>query len=336
MNSGQRVAVPGTNRIDWPGTFLVDAVRSDAPILLTAWLRPRAGGELDVARAMALATTAPASRIYDERAALQRRTTADDNDVELLRAYCASFAIDIIERHWRSVVMHGALSQLIEAFGATAGMYETSDKRRFRLRVGSLNVPPHIAAIVRGPFGIHQWPRSRALGPLHSHTVPLSARDVAERYRFPDADGSGQTVAVLQLRGEFRAADFAACMQAQNITAAVPTVKRVDNAELTHTIVTEKDVESAIDTQIVGALAPGARIVVYAAPDNERGVLDAIRTALFDEEYAPSILSISFGFPEHVWTPVALTILDELFTVAALLGVSVFCASGDKRCRNRR
>ncbi|MBV8118267.1 MAG: S53 family peptidase, partial [Candidatus Eremiobacteraeota bacterium] len=45
--------------------------------------------------------------------------------------------------------------------------------------------------------------------------------------------------------------------------------------------------------------------------------------------FAPSVLSISYGWPEHVWTPVALRILDELFTAAALLGVSVFCSSGD-------
>ena len=152
---------------------------------------------------------------------------------------------------------------------------------------------------------------------------------VASRYQFPDADGSGQTVAILQLRGTFKPDDFTKCMQVQGVSAKLPIVQRVDNAELTHDIETDKDVESAIDTQIVGALAPGAQIVVYAAPDDERGVLDAIRTALFDDENRPSILSISFGFPEHLWTPIALTILDELFTAAALLGVSVFCAAGD-------
>ena len=88
-------------------------------------------------------------------------------------------------------------------------------------------------------------------------------------------------------------------MQAQGVSAKLPLVKRVDDAELAHDLETEKDVESAIDTQIVGALAPGAQIVVYAAPDDERGVLDAIRTALFDDERRPSILSVSFGFPEQ-------------------------------------
>ena len=35
------------------------------------------------------------------------------------------------------------------------------------------------------------------------------------------------------------------------------------------------------------------------------------------------------AFLRKRWTPVALTILDELFTVAAVLGVTIFCASGD-------
>ncbi len=237
--------------------------------------------------------------------------------------------IDVVETHWRSVTLSGPISKLVEVFGATASIYELPDKRRFRHRSRSLHAPSEIAAMLRGPFGIHQWPRSRAIGTLQGHTTPLSSRDVATRYEFPDADGSGQTVGIVQLRGTFKPSDFAQCMAAQGVTAKLPIVKRVDNAELAHVEETEKDVESAIDSQIVGQLAPGARIVVYAAPDDERGVLDAVRAALFDDENRPSILSISFGFPEQLWTPVALTILDDLFTAAALLGVSVFCAAGD-------
>ncbi len=257
------------------------------------------------------------------------QTTSDPNDVDLLRRYCEKFGIEIVGTHWRSVVLRAPLEKSIGAFGAKAETYETPDKRRFRHRSESLHAPSEIAAILRGPFGIHQWPRSHAIGALHGEKTPLSAKEVAERYQFPDADGSGQTVGILQLRGTFKSDDFTTCMRAQGVAAKLPVVKRVDDAELTHGIETAKDVESAIDTQIIGALAPGAQIVVYAAPDDERGVLDAIRTALFDDERRPSILSISFGFPEQLWTPVALMILDELFTAAALLGVSIFCASGD-------
>ncbi len=329
MSATNLVPIPNTHRRAWPGTAHADDISSEADVLLTAWLRPQRGGELDLERARTLGATLPARRTYADRAALASQTGADSKDVELLQRYCSQFGIEIVATHWRSVVLRGSVRDAIRAFGATAAIYETPAKSRFRHRSESLHAPPEIAAILRGPFGIHQWPRSHAIGTLHGHTVPLGAADVAARYDFPGADGSGQTVGILQLRGTFKSDEFTQCMQAQGISAKMPVVKRVDDAELSHQIETEKDIESAIDAQIVGSLAPGAQIVVYAAPDDERGVLDAIRTALFDKEYAPSILSISFGFPEFLWTPVALEILDDLFTVAALLGVSIFCASGD-------
>ena len=330
MTADDLVPIPGTHRAVWPGTAPADEeLSADAGVLLTAWLRPRHGGELDVERAIRLGSTPPAQRAYDGRAELRARTDADPQDFERLRGYCAKVGIEVIGTHWRSVTMHGSIGTFVRAFGATAAIYEAPDKRRFRHRSHSLHAPREIAALLRGPFGIHQWPRSHAMGALHGETVPPAPSAIAQRYAFPDADGSGQTVAVLQLRGTFKPDDFVAGLNDAGVTAQLPVVVRVDNAELSHEIVTEKDIESAIDTQIVATLAPGARIVIYAAPDDERGVLDAIRTALFDEERAPSVLSISFGFPEYLWTPVALTILDELFTVAALVGVSVFCASGD-------
>ncbi|HLX26476.1 MAG TPA: S53 family peptidase [Candidatus Cybelea sp.] len=324
----ERVPIPHTHRAVWPGATPV-ADLSSAAAYVTAWLRPRRGGDLDVERAVQLGATPPAQRTYGDRAQLAETTGADPSDVELLRRYCSRLGIDVVASYWRHVTLTGPLDKLVKAFGATAGIYELQDKRRFRHRSQSLHAPPEIAAILHGVFGIHQWPRSHAIGQQQSHTVPPSATEIAARYAFPDSDGRGQTIAIVQLRGEFHAKDFAKCMDSQGVRAKTPIVKRVDNAELAHQIETEKDVESAIDTQVIGALAPGAQIVIYAAPDDERGVLDAIRHAVFDDEHKPSILSISFGFPEYLWTPAALAILNELFTVAALLGVTVFCASGD-------
>ncbi len=328
MTSPGLVPIAGTHRNVWPDATAVDAL-ADGDALLTAWLQPHKGGELDVARARRLGATPPAQRVYSSRAELLAETDADPNDVAALKTYCGKMGVDVVATHWRSVTLSGPIAKLVEVFGATASMYELPDKRRFRHRSESLHAPGEIAAILRGPFGIHQWPRSHAIGTLHGHTVGLSAKDVAARYQFPDGDGSGQTVGILQLRGTFATDDFSKCMSAQGVAVKLPIIKRVDNAELAHAEETEKDAESAMDTQIIATLAPGAQLVVYAAPDDERGVLDGIRAALFDDEHRPSILSISFGFPERLWTPVALTILGELFTAAALLGVSVFCAAGD-------
>lgn len=332
MATEDRVPIPGTQRVVWPNSVKAGPLASQADAQLTAWLRPRAGGELDLARARALGATPPAQRTYVDRAALHASTTADDGDVALLKSYCSRYGIAVVAQHWRSVVLSGPVENLIAAFDATAAIYEAPGKRRFRHRSESLHAPAEIARILRGPFGLHEWPRSHAMGalPTQTQTVPISAAQIASRYSFPDGDGAGQTIAVLQLRGTFKPDDFAKCMADQGVCAKTPIVKLLDNAERGHRIETAKDLECAADTQIVGALAPGAQIVVYGAPDDERGVLDAVRTAVFDREYQPSILSISFGYPEYLWTPVALDILDELFAAAALVGTSVFCASGDK------
>ncbi len=326
--AANRVPIPQTHRTVWPGaTQVADLSAADAWV--TAWLRPRRGGELDVRHAIELSATLPAERAYADRAALEAQTAADPDDLELLRRYCGRYDIEVVSSHWRAAALTGSMHQLVKAFGATAGIYELEDKRRFRHRSKSLHAPPEIATILQGVFGIHQWPRSHAIGRMQPHVVPPSAKDIVARYAFPDGDGSTQAIAIVQLRGEFRNDDFAACMKSQGVVAKKPIVRRIDDAELHHGIETAKDLESAIDTQIVGALAPGAQIVIYAAPDDERGVLDAIRHSLFDYKNNPSIISISFGFPEYLWTPAALTILNDLFAFAALAGVSVFCASGD-------
>lgn len=298
-------------------------------MLLTAWLRPRPEANLDGDRALTLGSTAPRDRTYADRKALAHQTSADPADVELLRRYCERFGLGIVESHWRSVSISGPIERLILAFGATVAIFEDESQRRFRHRSLALHAPPEIAAIVCGIFGLHQWPRSRKLGTLQRSVQPLRAREVAALYRFPDADAHGQTIGVLQLRGIFKPSDFDQCMSAQGLAAAHPIVKRVDDAAVAHEIATTKDLEAALDVQIIGSLAPGARIVVYEAPDDERGFLDAMREAVFDAEYAPSVLSISYGWPEQLWTPIALSILDELFTAAALVGMTVFCSSGD-------
>jgi len=325
----EHVPIAGTHRNVWPDSTFAAEMTSDADVWLTAWLRPKRGGDLDIAQARRLGATPPLRRTYVSREELAKQTAADPADVELLRRYCARFNIAIVQSHWRSVVMSGPIDKLVQAFGATVAIFADASGRHFRHRSKALHVPPEIAAILRGVFGFHQWPRSKKLGSLQRHMTPLSAREIVARYGFPDGDGSNQTVGILQFRGEFKAADFQRCMESQGVDAALPLVKRVDNAAVAHEIETTKDLEAALDAQIIGSLASGARIVVYEAPDDERGFLDAIRTATFDEELRPSVLSISYGWPEHLWTPVALELLNELFTVAALLGVTVLCSSGD-------
>src|SRR5262249_56952084 len=79
------------------------------------------------------------------------------------------------------------------------------------------------------------------------------------------------------------------------------------------------------------SLAPGATIVVYFAPFTEQGWVDAVTTAIHDTQHNPRVLSISWGFTEgqDIWTSQAIQAVNQAFQAAALLGVTVCCASGD-------
>jgi kumamolisin len=84
-----------------------------------------------------------------------------------------------------------------------------------------------------------------------------------------------------------------------------------------------------LDIEVAGAIAPGASIAVYFAPNTDAGFLDAITTAIHDTVNKPSVISISWGSAESTWTQQSMTAFDSAFQVAAAMGITVCVASGD-------
>ena len=97
----------------------------------------------------------------------------------------------------------------------------------------------------------------------------------------------------------------------------------------------DANAEVALDIEVAGALAPGAKFVVYFAPFTERGWVDALTTAIHDNVNKPSVISISWGFAEgepvqgFEWTQQTVQAVNEALQTAAALGVTVCAASGD-------
>jgi kumamolisin len=89
------------------------------------------------------------------------------------------------------------------------------------------------------------------------------------------------------------------------------------------------DGEVMLDVEVVGAIAPAAKIAVYFAPNTDAGFLDAITTAIHDTTHKPSVISISWGGAESTWTSQAMTAMDDAFQAAATMGITVCVASGD-------
>ncbi|HWW19868.1 MAG TPA: S53 family peptidase, partial [Steroidobacteraceae bacterium] len=102
-------------------------------------------------------------------------------------------------------------------------------------------------------------------------------------------------------------------------------------------------IETTVDVQQSGGIAPGANIIVYEAPNRSQAFLDAFVKAVSDNQ-ADSV-STSFGSPEFLRDPnvTGITVTDPLngeqvsvlqamheqFVIAALQGQALSAAAGD-------
>jgi kumamolisin len=324
-----RVALPGSLRQQIPNSEPLGVANPDALISVTVMLRPR--NPLPPPGAQRVTREAFAAQYGADPADLEPiEQFAGDNDLTLGQ-------VDLTRR---SVVLAGTVANMCEAFGTELRLYRSPDGI-FRARIGSLFVPSNIAQIVTGVFGLDERPQARTrFRRMLSRGAPQAAGDtsyspvaVAKLYNYPvTGSGAGQTVAIIELGGGYRTADLKAYFVTELGMKTVPTVTAVSVDGAQNRPVGDPnsaDGEVLLDIEVVGAIAPKARIAVYFAPNTDQGFLDAITTAVHDTVRKPSVISISWGSAESAWSAQSLTNFDQAFQAAGLLGVTVCTASGD-------
>jgi kumamolisin len=164
----------------------------------------------------------------------------------------------------------------------------------------------------------------------------VAATEFATRYNFPTEfagmapDGTGQTIAIIELGGGFRSSDLKLFFKEIGVVAPKVSAISVDHAGNDPTTPDSADGEVMLDIDVAGAVVPKANIAVYFAPNNgDKGFLDAISAAVHDSQRKPSVISISWGGPEVSTDQQSINAYHELFAAAGALGVTVCIASGD-------
>ena len=283
----------------------------------------------------------PAARRYVSREEYARSHGADPADLAKVEAFAREHGLVVVDSSAarRSVFLSGTAEQFESAFGTRIEHYE-SHGCTYRGRSGALTVPEEIADVVEGVFGIDDRPvarphfqrRTEATGASRAaaREAAFTPPQLAKLYGFPqDADGSGECIAIIELGGGYRAADIRAYFQSIGVPTPRVTTVRVDHAANHPTNAGSADGEVMLDIEVAAGVAPAAHIVVYFAPNTDKGFLDAITYAIHDAENKPSVVSISWGNPEKEWTRQAMTSFDEAFQTASTLGVTICCAAGD-------
>ncbi len=243
----------------------------------------------------------------------------------------------------RRVRVSGSVALLSQLFGtALASVGSTSPAGQqvtHRHRTGGLSVPAALDGVIVAVLGLDDRPQANAklrIAVPSAVTTSYTPPQLGVVYNFPPGtDGTGQTIAIIELGGGFEQADLDTYFAGLGLSTPSITAVGVDGASNVGGQDPQgADGEVLLDIEVVGALAPKAEILVYFAPNTDAGFLDAISQAAHADP-TPTAISISWGQSEDQWTQQARTAFDQALTDAAALGVTVTVAAGDDGSTDR-
>ena len=337
MPSKKYTKVVGSERQPMPGATRSGSADPNEVMQVTVVLRPRSTAQ----KATALAdVVARGKRISREEYAAQYG--ADPADVQKVAAFASEFGLTTanVNLPARTVQLSGKCAAFMKAFQVELATYKHTGGS-YRGRTGSVNVPQELGAIIVSVHGLDNRPQAKPHFRLATKrrskaaaaaSVSYTALQVAQAYSYPTGvNGSGETIGIIELGGGYNQSDLTTYFQNLNISPA-PTViaVSVDGAQNQPTGDTNgPDTEVGLDIEVAGAIASGAKIAVYFAPNTDAGFLDAINQAVTDTVNKPSVLSISWGGPESTWTAQSLQSYNSALQSAAAVGVTVCVAVGD-------
>jgi len=327
------VILRGSERAALAGAHAVAAADPTERLEVSVFVRRRAANVLH-AHAAALATGDRHQGIMS-RDEFASRHGADSQDLVAVARFAAAHGLTVVLQHAarRTVILAGSVAQFSSAFGVQLQQMHYAHGT-YRGRTGEISLPAELDGIVEAVLGLDNRPQAvshhrvrRAASP---QAVSYTPTQVASLYGYPAGAGAGECIGLIELGGGFKPADLNTYFSTLGVGSPTVFAVSVDQARNAPTgSANGPDGEVMLDVEVVGAIAPQARIAVYFAPNTDAGFVDAVTTAIHDTTNKPSVISISWGGPESTWTAQAKTAMDSAFQAAAALGVTVCVASGD-------
>ncbi len=274
-------------------------------------------------------------RVYLTRAEFDRRFGIASRELEALREFARLHGLTLRPPGslGRAVRLHGRVSDLGRAFGVEILRFDHPTVP-YRGPQGPVRLPAPLAGLVTGVFGLDSRPVLRPH--FRRNTDPqasgYSLPEVASAYQFPPpVAGSSPSIGILEFGGGYTASDLTEYFGGLGLEVPNVVTVGVDGAGNAPTgDPNGPDAEVELDLEVVGALAPSARITVYFAPNTEQGFVDALSTAIHDAAHAPTVVSVSWGSPESSWTGQARDALETAAQDGAAMGLTILAAAGDQ------
>ena len=367
MATKAHIKLPGSGRKAMAGAKAGKTVDADDQIEITVRIRGRAQASSE--DLMKIGAQKPAERRTLSREQFAAQYGADPADFAKVEAFAHDhgLAVSAANVGQRTIRLKGSAASLSEAFGVELRHYAKGGAAGYRGRTGSIYIPKDLKDIIVGVHGLDNRPvakrHSRCRGPITTtarkaakakgKAAPakgkkavdpsVTAPQVAALYNFPAGlTGQGQSIALIELNdvdntgkptgAGYQTSDLAAYFKGLGIAAPTVVAVSVDGGANVPGPDPDSDGEVTLDIEVAGAVAPGASIAVYFAPNTTDGFIDAVNQAVHDTVRKPSVISISWGGPEDPGGQVDQQFtqgLNQAIQDAAQLGVTICCAAGD-------
>lgn len=263
----------------------------------------------------------------------ESRFGASEEDVETVTRYLRenAFTVNEVDRARRRISATGTADAVSRAFGTQLRHYRGRDGEPFRAPEEELTLPSELHPLIVDVLGLDTSPQAHAkLRPANSTAVSYTPLQVADAYGFPpNLSGKGVCVALIELGGGFRTSDIDSYFTGLGLNPPVVTAVSVDGGANSPGTPSGPDGEVMLDIEVVGSVAPDAKIGVYFAPNTNQGFIDAVSQAAHDRSLSPCAISISWGGPEETWSSSSIQLMAQVIEEATVLGVTVTVAAGD-------
>ena len=334
MTDTRFIAVPGSERTPAFGAIATRAADAEAWVEVTLKLARKAPlPSLDQRPARPL-TAAEIGTQYG----------ASDDAIKRVSDTFAGLGLTVLasDAATRSVQLGGPVNAMEQAFQVKLMQFD-GVRGAYRGRVGALHIPAALEKDIAGVFGldnrrvVKRRPDAGKKRHVVDHTAATTKKrpwffpaELAAAYDFPDGDGSGQTIGLLEFGGGYFPDDLAAFGKAAGL-ASLPTVVPISVDKMPTNTNDEATGEVMLDVEVLAGVCPKATIPVWFSQFTEKGWVDALDAAMHDAKYKPQVLSISWGYAEDVsaWTAAAVTQVNESLQEAALRGITICVAAGD-------
>jgi len=344
------------------------AVASSEPISVTVSLQLSNAGQLETLLESIYTQGSPQYHQFLTPQQFQERFAPSAATIAGVTQHLQAAGLSVTRTATAQLRASGSPAAVERAFGVqlhtyAVGATATAPGYQYHAPLGAPQLPAAVAAAVRGVFGLDNRPRFFP----HSHRSTLRPRNKGGAPNTPDApgawtvtdfadwydvkplyksgiDGRGRTVGIISLAA-FTPSDALAYWSSLKLSFD-PNRISVVNVDGGPGAVCDDcgSLETTLDVEQSGGLAPGARMQVYLAPNTNQAFIDAFAQAI-DDNIADTV-SCSWGEWElfdslnpfgngPIANPVTgtmtstLAALNDLLRQAALQGQSFFVAAGD-------